>query len=112
MKVGSLYMPLDSYKEWIQLQLFVYKFTMVLINNGAPYLSNQVVSKCKKLGAQEAMYIALDMGNPNHTLILLEEASLRFSGLDHLILNHLSHTPMEPWSSHQMENNLEQVSLL
>ena len=69
----------------------------------------QVVSLCKQLGAQDASYIPLDMGDPIHTKHLIDEAKLRLGGLDHLILNHITHTPMELWNVPEMEKNLAQV---
>ncbi|XP_033625378.1 corticosteroid 11-beta-dehydrogenase isozyme 1-like [Asterias rubens] len=68
----------------------------------------RVVSLCKQLGAQDASYIPLDMGDPIHTKHLIDEAKLRLGGLDHLILNHITHTPMELWNVPEMEKNLAQ----
>ena len=62
------------------------------------FKSLQVVAKCKELGAQEAFYLALDMGTENGTRRLMDEAKARFGGLDHLILNHVAYSTMSVWS--------------
>ncbi|XP_022100515.1 hydroxysteroid 11-beta-dehydrogenase 1-like protein isoform X3 [Acanthaster planci] len=70
----------------------------VLITARRGVVLQQVVSKCKELGAQEAFYLALDMSKENDTRRLIDEAKARFGGLDHLILNHVAYSSMSVWS--------------
>ncbi|XP_071788179.1 hydroxysteroid 11-beta-dehydrogenase 1-like protein isoform X2 [Asterias amurensis] len=58
----------------------------------------EVVAKCKELGAQEALYLPLDMGKQEDTVRLIDEAKIRFGGLDHLILNHITNNYMRLWT--------------
>ncbi|XP_071788180.1 hydroxysteroid 11-beta-dehydrogenase 1-like protein isoform X3 [Asterias amurensis] len=57
-----------------------------------------VVAKCKQLGAQEAFYISLDMGKQEDTMKLIDEAKIRLGGLDHLILNHIIYSYSRLWT--------------
>ncbi|XP_070564412.1 hydroxysteroid 11-beta-dehydrogenase 1-like protein [Ptychodera flava] len=70
----------------------------LLITARRENILQQVVQKCMELGAQEAHYIPLDMGNMSHTKILIEEAEQRFHGLDILILNHIAGNKLELWN--------------
>ena len=56
------------------------------------------MAKCKELGAQEALYLPLDMGKQEDTVRLIDEAKIRFGGLDHLILNHITNNYMRLWT--------------
>ncbi|XP_078577379.1 hydroxysteroid 11-beta-dehydrogenase 1-like protein [Branchiostoma floridae x Branchiostoma japonicum] len=47
-----------------------------------------VVAKMKDLGAQEAIYVAGDMGKPEDCERTIETAKEKFGGLDYLVLNH------------------------
>ncbi|XP_022083109.1 hydroxysteroid 11-beta-dehydrogenase 1-like protein [Acanthaster planci] len=70
----------------------------VLITARREAVLQQVVARCKELGAQEAFYLALDMGRENDTRRLIDEAKVRFGGLDHLILNHITNNYMALWT--------------
>ncbi|XP_072043065.1 hydroxysteroid 11-beta-dehydrogenase 1-like protein B [Amphiura filiformis] len=64
----------------------------VLITARREHVLQQVVAKCKALGAQDAYYIPLDMGKLDDTKRLIEEAKTKLGGIDHLILNHVAST--------------------
>ncbi|XP_035657678.1 hydroxysteroid 11-beta-dehydrogenase 1-like protein isoform X7 [Branchiostoma floridae] len=49
----------------------------------------EVVAKMKDLGAQEAIYVAGDMGKPEDCERTIQTAKEKFGGLDYLVLNHL-----------------------
>ncbi|XP_022100517.1 hydroxysteroid 11-beta-dehydrogenase 1-like protein B isoform X4 [Acanthaster planci] len=70
----------------------------VLITARREAMLQLVVAKCKELGAQEAFYLALDMGKETDSRRLIDEAKARFGGLDHLILNHVAYGTMSVWS--------------
>ncbi|XP_038057984.1 hydroxysteroid 11-beta-dehydrogenase 1-like protein [Patiria miniata] len=76
----------------------------VLITARREAVLQQVVARCKELGAQEAFYLPLDMGKENDTRRLIDEAKARFGGLDHLILNHITNNYMSLWAG-----NLEKL---
>lgn len=63
----------------------------------------QVVEKCKDLGAEEAFYMPLDMGRLNDTEALVKEAEKRFGGLDFLILNHIYSNYNHLWGVDQID---------
>ncbi|XP_072044231.1 hydroxysteroid 11-beta-dehydrogenase 1-like protein [Amphiura filiformis] len=62
----------------------------VLITARREHVLQQVVAKCKELGAQDAYYIPLDMGKLEDTKRLIDEAKTKLGGIDHLILNHVA----------------------
>ncbi|XP_035670305.1 hydroxysteroid 11-beta-dehydrogenase 1-like protein [Branchiostoma floridae] len=49
----------------------------------------EVVAKMKDLGAQEAIYVAGDMGKPEDCERTIQTAKEKFGGLDYLVLNHM-----------------------
>ncbi|XP_033112385.1 hydroxysteroid 11-beta-dehydrogenase 1-like protein [Anneissia japonica] len=57
----------------------------------------QVMKQCRKLGAESAYYMPLDMSIPNNTRHLVNEAVQRFGGIDYLILNHIISYSFEFW---------------
>ncbi|XP_033112347.1 hydroxysteroid 11-beta-dehydrogenase 1-like protein [Anneissia japonica] len=79
----------------------------VLLTARREAVLKKVVEKCKELGAEEAFYIPLDMGNLDHTKRLIQEAKTKFGGLDYLILNHITTSHLELWKG-DMER-LEQI---
>eukprot|EP00058_Branchiostoma_floridae_P005835 XP_002591323.1 hydroxysteroid dehydrogenase protein 1D [Branchiostoma floridae] len=50
----------------------------------------EVVAKMKNLGAQEAIYVAGDMGKPEDCERTIQTAKEKFGGLDYLVINHAS----------------------
>ncbi|CAH1251383.1 HSD11B1L [Branchiostoma lanceolatum] len=50
----------------------------------------EVVAKMKDLGAQEAIYVAGDMGEPEDCERTIKTAEEKFGGLDYLVINHAS----------------------
>ncbi|XP_071826184.1 hydroxysteroid 11-beta-dehydrogenase 1-like protein isoform X2 [Apostichopus japonicus] len=70
----------------------------VLITARREKVLQEVVSKCKELGATEAFYIPLDMSNKSDTEKLIQEAETRFGGLDHLIMNHIASNYLQLWN--------------
>ncbi|XP_058495458.1 hydroxysteroid 11-beta-dehydrogenase 1-like protein isoform X3 [Solea solea] len=67
----------------------------------------QVAEKCKNLGAQQALYIAADMGNDSDPDKVVDFALERFGGLDYLVLNHIGPVPFGMW-----EGDVEHVRWL
>lgn len=57
----------------------------------------EVVKKCEDLGAQKALYIAADMGNPTDVDRVVEFAEKQLGGLDYLVLNHIGPSPYRMW---------------
>ncbi|XP_071501759.1 hydroxysteroid 11-beta-dehydrogenase 1-like protein [Diadema antillarum] len=75
----------------------------VLITARREAVLQQVVAKCKELGAEDAFYIPLDMGNYNDTEPLIREAERRFGGLDHLLLNHIYSNYPQLWEGGKLD---------
>ncbi|XP_047199243.1 hydroxysteroid 11-beta-dehydrogenase 1-like protein [Hippoglossus stenolepis] len=57
----------------------------------------QVAEKCTSLGAQEALYIAADMGSEQDPEKVVEFALEKLGGLDYLVLNHIGVSHFKMW---------------
>ncbi|XP_030639899.1 hydroxysteroid 11-beta-dehydrogenase 1-like protein [Chanos chanos] len=57
----------------------------------------QVVKKCKELGAKKAEYIPADMSSTTDPFTVVEFALDKLGGLDHLVLNHIGITSFGLW---------------
>ncbi|KAF0042283.1 hypothetical protein F2P81_005815 [Scophthalmus maximus] len=58
----------------------------------------QVAEKCMSLGAQEALYVAADMGNELDPDKVVDFALEKLGGLDYMVLNHIGPSPFSMWN--------------
>ncbi|KAK7126849.1 hypothetical protein R3I94_018135 [Phoxinus phoxinus] len=58
----------------------------------------EVVRKCKEMGAQKAFFIPADMASPPDAERVVQYAIEQLGGLDFLVLNHIGPSPYSMWN--------------
>lgn len=67
----------------------------------------QVVEKCRSLGAQKVFFIAGDMANETEPEKAVDFSLEKLGGLDYLVLNHIAKSKVRPWEGDMEHTRLQ-----